>query len=61
LCTLFYISFNLEMCFNEIHICVRLWQNLGAKSISVLSLCLVKGGGYDFPIHVMAAGTVACI
>jgi hypothetical protein len=39
------------MCFNEIHICLCLWENRGTKKfIRSLSLELVNVGGFDIPL-----------
>jgi hypothetical protein len=39
----------MEMCFNEIQICVCLWEKKRNGKILSLGLELVKVGGYDFP------------
>jgi hypothetical protein len=45
----------MEMCLNEIHICVLVRKQRNEKYILSLNLELVNVGGYDFPTHVMAS------
>jgi hypothetical protein len=48
-CIIFHFN-ELEMCFNEINICVCLWENRGTKIYPKLKLGIssLKVGGYDF-------------
>lgn len=43
---------------NKVDICVCLWENRNKKYNFSLILELVKVGGYTFPTHMMAPGTV---
>jgi hypothetical protein len=51
LCTTVLLQLNkVEMCFNESHICLCLWENRGTnKYIPGLSMELAKVGSFDCP------------